>query len=176
MRWQADFSDPESIKRFPWWLFLLLGVGVGGVFFFVGVGLIYSDCVKRTTWIDVQAEVIDSEVIKYEDGEGNDLYKVDVDYRYEVNGEFYENDFQTSGSSVKSWAEKAQAKFPAGSTVPVKVNPLNPEQSMRPGEDMWLALIFTLLGGILGVVFGWVGVYGIKKQRALRLGGSSSNE
>ncbi len=89
IRWETDFSDPESVKSFPWWLFLLIGVGVGSIFFFIGIGLLISDYVKRTTWLDVQAEVIYSEVVKYEDDEGDDMYKVDVDYRNDFNGKTY---------------------------------------------------------------------------------------
>lgn len=167
MRWQANFSDPESVKKFPWWLFLAIGCGVPIVFIVIGAGLIYRNHVRRTTWVETPARVTHSEVASYTDDDGDRMHKVILEYQYSVGDKNYEGEYESSSTSEKGSMKRLVEKYPVGAEIKVRVNPKDASQSAFLEIFDWFDYFFLGFGLLLFTVFGSIGFFGLKKKKAL---------
>ena len=166
---RADFNDPESVKKFPWKLFLFIGLGVPFIFMIFGGGMLYWDYYRTHSWNDAPAEVTFSELSSYRD-RGNIMYTPDIRYTYKVDEKDYEGVVSIGSESWRSASAKIVATYPEGKSTTVKVNPKDPADSYLPIEDWFLPLLFLGFGAFLATIFGSVGIYGLRKQQQLQSG------
>ncbi|MBI4164827.1 MAG: DUF3592 domain-containing protein [Acidobacteria bacterium] len=113
------------------------------------------------SWPNVEAEVVNSQVIRYHDAESGTTYRAAIDFRYGVEGKEYTAAASSSYSSSSYSRMKAKADaYATGTRHPVRYNPADPSD-MRfeagynfsffflPGTLGLIGLTFSGLGGAL---------------------------
>ncbi|MGH9794373.1 MAG: DUF3592 domain-containing protein [Candidatus Acidiferrales bacterium] len=142
---------------------------LGGIFLavglvFLGVGGWFAE--KRFTvirsWPQVQAEVVESEVISYDDAEGDTLYKAAFRFRYTVAGrEYLTRTDNGYGTSFRSWMQKKVDHLPPGARHSIHYNPAAPtEIEYNAGYNFEFFGISLFCGG-MGLIFALVGARAI---------------
>jgi len=143
----------------------------GSIFFLAGsffMWMVVVDPVLKWNdarlWPSTEATILTSKIVEHHDSEGSS-FQAQFSYRYEVNGQTYENDeysfFKVSGS--RKGAVKQQQKHPVGSKTVCYYEPQNPGNSVMKRTLGWemlfglLPLVFMLVGG--GIMYaayrGW---------------------
>jgi hypothetical protein len=142
-----------------------------GAFFLIGLVVLYFITIRPVWnmldargWPTVPAVVTASQLHVNHDSDGS-TYRIDITFRYEVDGRSYSSDtydfmsfFSSSGRSGKQAIVDAH---PVGKSVTAYVDPADPTRavlSRSPSHAMWFGLIpavFVLigLGGILGMIW-----------------------
>ncbi|MGE3278927.1 MAG: DUF3592 domain-containing protein [Candidatus Altimarinota bacterium] len=170
---RVDFNDPKSVAKFPWKLFLLMGIGIPMLFVFVGARMLYWDYYRFTHWVDTPGTITFSEVSSYR-GDGTMMYTPDIRYHYLVGEEQYDGFVNMTSSSWRSSSDETVAEYTVGKDVMVKVNPENPTESYLPIPDVILPVIFIVIGVVAALIFTSVTVYGMRKKQAYLLQQRSS--
>jgi hypothetical protein len=154
-----------------------IGVGFFALFFVIGAGVCYFVTVRpllkvleARDWIATPCTIVSSRVQSHR-GDDSTTYRVDILYRYEVNGEEHRSSrYQFMGGSSSGRKSKAAIvrQFPPGSQRTCYVNPRNPAEAVLERgltADMWFGAIpavFLLVGagGLFAMLRG--------KRRAIR--------
>lgn len=137
-------------------LFLVVFGGVG-----IGLGIwgwgVLTNARVSEGWPTAAGRVVRSEVEHSTDSEGGDSYLPQIDYRYQVEGQDYENDRVRYGENSYSNRRQAEAeaeKYPVGRQVEVYYEPGDPENSvLEPG-----ATLGSYLGVCMGALFLGIGL------------------
>ncbi|MBI4276313.1 hypothetical protein HY629_00545, partial [Candidatus Uhrbacteria bacterium] len=93
----VNFRDPESVKRFPWLKFIIIGGGIPILFTFIGGFFIYQDFTRTRTWDNAPAIVTRAELLSYRDTDGDLLYRPLVEFEYTRAGKMYTGDIGNQG-------------------------------------------------------------------------------
>jgi len=114
-------------------------------------------------WPQVTARIDRSEVDEFRGMLDNDsrtattLYRPQIDYTYEYNGVSYAGSQVSLGAKVTSnsaaFAKKLVAKYPAGKTFMVYVNPENPSESVLSPAVAAGWLIWIIAAGLFGLAY-----------------------
>jgi hypothetical protein len=134
---------------------------MGGVALLFGLALFRHGAAARN-WPRVSGRITRSEVDEFLGRIGDKsalttLYRPLIAFAYEYNGVKYSGSHTSLGAQVTSntaaFAKKAVAKFPAGKTIQVYVNPANPSEAMlKPGTGSgWFVL--AIGAGLLGLAY-----------------------
>ncbi len=141
----------------------MIVLGIAGVILLavavllLGIGLYSRQKVKASqAWPSTPGRVIGSGVEVSSGNEGGYVYRAVVTYSYQAGGREFHNNRRVFGDTVSSSnhgaAERAAARFVAGSTVPVYYNPANPQDAVLERSSGIAGLMFGL--GALFVVLG----------------------
>jgi len=163
----------QTMAKFPWKLFLLIGIGVPFIFVMVGAGMLYWDFYRSQNWMDAPGEITFSEVTSYQ-SDGSTMYTPDIRYSYQLGTETYYGAVNLTSSSFESWASDTVQGYPIGKSVIVKVSPEDFMKSYLPISDLFLPLFFVIFGGFMLVLFASVGIWGLRKSQHRDLHSSSS--
>lgn len=159
-------------------------VGFFALFFVIGAAVFYfitvrplARVVAARDWVATPCTIVSSRVQSHRGDEGT-TYRVDILYRYEVDGQEYRSSrYKFMGVASSGYQGKADvvSRYPAGSKQTCFVDPRNPTEAvLEPGltADMWF--------GALPAVFMLVGAGGIagmmrhrRKERAARHHGAA---
>jgi hypothetical protein len=143
----------------------------GGVFAMAGVVALFLLTLwplyrsyRADAWPTVCGSVITSRLEESHDSEGGNTYRVDIHYRYPVNGKtFYSNQYDSSGTKTYSGIAKAHKQqivqaHRAGQEVVVHYNPADPSDAMLTTtlpdgtlSFIWFPLLF--IGAGVAVMF-----------------------
>jgi hypothetical protein len=125
------------------------------IFFAVGAGLSYwgwtilQNAQASANWPSVQGQVTSSEVERSTDSEGTS-YLPQVDYAYTVNDVRYSGErvnFGQNSYSSRRGAEEVVARYPAGQTVAVYYDPVEPESAvLEPGVSSGSYIVLSIGG------------------------------
>lgn len=141
---------------------VFLAFGVGFLFpIFIGPALRMLDA---RSWRQAECEILTS-TVAVSSGDDSDTYRVDVTYRYSVDGQSRVGSrykFVGGSSSGRSGKEAIVGRLPPGAHTVCWVNPADPNDAVinrDPTADMWFALIpmvFVLIGagGVGFAIFG----------------------
>jgi len=170
-RIEADFNNPESLKKFPLISWMILGCVVGLIFTVIGFFILKNSWDVKNNWLDISAIITESKVELYENKEHNDLYRGVINYEYQIGEEKFSGTHLTAGSSLPSLAESWKADYRVGEKIAIKVNPQYKYQSKSVAEaDDWVGnYLMLFLGMVLFFSFGGAGIYGIKKRRRFQM-------
>lgn len=131
---------------------------------FIGYG-IYQNY-QAQSYLETTGVVTKSVVSSHRSSDGTS-YSPDIEYHYEVDGQSYTSEqhvYGEIGSSNRSLAKKAVAKFPQGKSVTVYYNPADPGDAVldRSFESMpWFLLLFLTPFNLVMVGLWWACGYGI---------------
>ncbi len=150
---------------------------VGTIFFCVGLLLLavagWSGNRQYTilkSWPEVQAEVVNSQLVHYRDSKGNAMYKPAIDFRYRVDGKEYTvpSSSNYSSSSYDEMKGKVDTYAP-GTRHPIRYNPADPrDMRFEVGYNFGFFFLPVLFGG-MGIVFTGVSIallYASRSERA----------
>lgn len=131
---------------------LLIGGGVG---FFIGKPIL--DRAKASeSWPTADGKVIESELRRSRDNDGDSTYSADIVYEYRVDGEAFEGDeiwFGQYSSSNRSEMNELVREYPAGQNVVVYYSPDDPSTAvLKPGAFTSSYMVYGI-----GLVFFGVG-------------------
>ena len=112
---------------------------VGGVFFAIGAFLVISTMTFKANAEEVMALITD--MIPYEDSEGDTSYDVEVQYEYE--GFTFHTILDTYSSGMRE-----------GKWIPILVNKDDPTEVVEPGTNLVVGIVFMVMGGIAILVGG----------------------
>ncbi|MDF1755155.1 MAG: DUF3592 domain-containing protein [Verrucomicrobiales bacterium] len=150
--------------------FLCLVGGIALIFWSV---MEMMDAKASLKWPQTDGEIISSEVKKRvrqnanQSGVRRMLYKPEITYEFEVDGNRYESEkiaFGDSSFFTKGPAAKIQSQYPVGKAVTVNVNPARPRQSvLEPGMTSKAWILPTV--GIALTGFGLVALLRPTKSR-----------
>ena len=162
-------------------IMLLLGGGAG---LFAGFDRAWLGSASES-WVEVEGEILSSRVDRSRGRSAATSrtewrYYARLGYRYEFEGRSYPGskisyDDPPGGSdeSGKRKAETFLSDFPRGATVPVWVNPDNPEQSVllrgTTGSGVWIPLGFGIVAFSVGAWMTWFG-FRLRRKRKEREG------
>lgn len=146
---------------------------LGGIFLaagllFLGVGGWFAE--KRFTvlrsWPQVEAEVVESAVLSYDDSEGNTLYKAAFQFRYAVNGrEFLTRTDNGYGTSFHSWMQKKVDRLPAGTRHSIHYNPAAPAEIEYNASYNFEFFGIPLFCAGMGLIFVLVGARAMRPRQ-----------
>lgn len=130
-------------------LLFAVAFSLGSLFVLWRVGAYLVDTMKASeaaNWPAVQAIVVSSQVL-HGCGRGNSSY-AEIRYAYTIAGNRYENDRVKYGMpecGSESAAQQLVDRYPVGTSVTVRVNPLSPVDSVimvgEVGSVTWAAII-----------------------------------
>lgn len=115
-----------------------------------------------SSWPATQGVITQAEIVEAEDSEGDPVYQAAITYRYDVGGRLYSGSAITAmdeSTSLRVFADKALARYPAGSEVTVHYQPDDPatavlEPGLRGGMLIYTGVIaWCLLGGLGALIF-----------------------
>lgn len=146
-------------------IFLALGVILLGV----AGWLAEKKLAVINSWPTVEAEVIESEVISYEDSDNDTLYKAQFRFRYTVDGRTFDTRTDNGyGTSFRSWMQKKVDRLPPGARHRLHYNPADPaEIEYNAGYNLEFFGI-PLFCGSMGLIFALAGVASLRKRDADR--------
>lgn len=137
-------------------------IGFFGLFLFIGVVVFYFitlqpllQVLSARSWVVTPCTIVSSRVQTHR-GDDSTTYRVDILYRYEVDGQEHRSSrFKFMGGSSSGFKSKAEivAQYPEGAQRTCFVNPRNPAEAvLQRGltADMWFGAIpavFMLVGG-----------------------------
>lgn len=164
-----SFRDPESIRSFPAWAFIIVAGGVPLLCVIIGIYILHRDYVRRTTWSEERAMVTRS----YVDGDWKrnrgQRYWAVIKYQYAIGDSAYRGEFTTPETESKGAAESAEEGYPEGKMVRIRVNPKDVSKSAHIGTEAdrrFAYLLTAMMAGFFLLNVG-IGVYGLYKQREL---------
>ncbi len=139
-------------------LFSLFTVIGGAATWFLGASPIWR-VYQASRWPATPATVERSELLRFSDSDGT-TYRVDILYRYEVDGEVYRSnayDFVNASSSGRAGKLDLLADYPVGRGTVCYIDPADPTLAVlnpRPGASLLLGLIpaVFLLVGVGGLI------------------------
>lgn len=112
----------------------------------------------RKTWHKTVGEIRESEVISYENNDGETRYTCEIVYEYLVRGQSYQSSrleyLSSFGGSRHFEAAQLARRYHTGRKVTVYYNPRQPAESVLTFSA--LPLLTILLGGSLVIGFGWI--------------------
>lgn len=135
---------------------------------FAGLGACFAawslweliQAVASKKWARTDGVVVVSDLQRSRDSDGGYMYRPEISYRYEVNGNEFVASRPRFGSSVSvNWsgpAVRITRKYKAGSRVTVFYDPTDPSQSvLEPGVTVlvWVSLVGGLIFTTLGFAF-----------------------
>jgi hypothetical protein len=139
---------------------------VGSIFSIIGVVMLllagwtgHRQYSILKTWPSVEAEVVNSQVIRSHDAESGTTYRAAIDFRYVVEGKEYTAPASSSYSS-SSYSQMKQKvdDYAIGTRHPIRYNPADPnDMRFDVGYNFNFFFLPGLLG-LMGLVFGGLGV------------------
>ena len=120
---------------------------IGSIFFSIGAFLVISTVTFKVNAEEVMALITD--MIPYEDSDGDTSYEVEVEYEYE-------------GFTFSAVLDTYSSGMREGKWIPILVNKDDPMDIVEPGTNLGLGIGFMVLGGIAILVGG---VSFIKEQK-----------
>ena len=120
---------------------------IGGVFFAIGAYLVISTLTFKINAEEVMALITD--MIPYEDSDGDTSYEVEVEYEYE-------------GFTFSAVLDTYSSGMREGEWISILVNKDDPMEIVEPGTNLVIGIVFMALGGIAILVGG---VSFIKEQK-----------
>jgi hypothetical protein len=148
-------EGPEFV--YPWLRQALPEANLPFMFFFLVVAIILvgasaamaRNVLKVRGWPATEGEVLSTAIRRHGGSDYRRRYRPIVRYRYAVGGVQRENDniehgMETSGA--EAWALRVVARYPAGSKVAVRYNPIEPGQSSLDtslGALGWIVVALT---------------------------------
>lgn len=177
-RWEFDANSPEGAKKFPLALWMLLGCGVGLIFFIIGIFVLKSSRDVENNWLDAQGTIIEARVERYEDKEHSNYYRGVVNYEYQIGADKFPGVHLTAGSSSPALAESWLAGYKVGDKIAIKVNPQYKYQSKSLEEaDDWVGnYLMLFLGLVVFLSFGGGGMHMWRKRKQGDLSIKQKNE
>lgn len=139
--------------------------GISSIVTLVGLVLIYfglRDILQAQTstrWLPAPGIIVSSDLGVEDDGEGNTLYRADIQYTYELNGHEFQGDrvfFGAMSTSERRQVFDLLLKYPKGTAVSVYYDPADPSQSvLEPGIHgaNWFLPILGAVFGVVGLAF-----------------------
>ncbi len=106
---------------------------IGGVFFAIGAFLVISTITFKANADEVMALITD--MIPYEDSDGDTSYEVEVEYEYE-------------GLTFSAVLDTYSSGMREGEWIPILVNKDDPMEIVEPGTNLVVGIVFMALGGI----------------------------
>lgn len=132
----------------------LVFMAAGLLFFGIGLWFFYGD-ITATGWDEENGLVSHSSVRQVYDSEGDVMYKADIRYSYEYEGESF-NGYCCGYSTSDQWGmEKLSRECSEGSVIRVYVNPEEPYQSRIVKEVNpynLLNMAFMGIGGLFATI------------------------
>ena len=125
----------------------ILFAAIVSIFFSIGAFLVISTVTFKVNAEEVMALITD--MIPYEDSEGDTSYEVEVEYEYE-------------GFTFSAVLDTYSSGMREGKWIPILVNKDDPMDIVEPGTNLGLGIGFMVLGGIAILVGG---VSFIKEQK-----------
>lgn len=137
--------------------------GVAGLGFLIPFFLMpAARIIEARSWRQTPCTILSSNVATHHSSDGN-TYRIEVRFRYEVDGRAYESnryDFSSGSSSGYKAKQQVVKRYPPGSRSFCYVDPANPDRAViEPGftSGVWVGaipLVFVLFGfgGVTGVV------------------------
>ena len=117
---------------------------------------------RSQAWPDTTGKIIFADVKRVSDGEGGDLYKPDVRYRYQVKGKPYQgrritfklqNPLENMFGRDQRRSAEIVKKYAIGREVVVYYQPNRPKRAtLEPGQSS-SALLLLQVGFLAGIVF-----------------------
>ena len=120
---------------------------VGGLFFAIGAYLVISTLTFKINAEEVMALITD--MIPYEDSDGDTSYEVEVEYEYE-------------GFTFSAVLDTYSSGMREGEWISILVNKDDPMEIVEPGTNLVIGIVFMALGGIAILVGG---ISFIKEQK-----------
>lgn len=150
-----------SRSKNPKWLFVLFfGVFLvlgAVVFYFMALQPLFKVQAARA-WRETPCEIVSSELRSNSDSDGT-TYRVDIVFRYRVDGRTYTSEnysFLTGSSSSYEWKREVVSAHPSGSSSICYVNPADPSEAvMNRGLHAEMAF------GLLPLIFFAIGLSGL---------------
>jgi len=157
-------SDPERDKRIAKRMALVLLL-VAAVFLGVGGWFAEKRFTVMNSWPQVEAEVVSSEVISYDDSDNDTMYKAVFRFRYTVDGREYVTQTGNGyGTSFRSWMQAKVDRFAAGTRHAIHYNPADPaEIEYNAGYNFEFFGIPLFCAG-MGLIIGWAGLRAIRPR------------
>lgn len=129
------------------------------IFFFYNGFNVISGVIQSKNWKEVNAEVLNYEIIKSRKKTSNIAIK--ANYKYEINNQVYTNskiDFSFISININKKRINKQIEYIQNKNIKIYVNPKNPEESVIdrsiPIEELNFTTIFLATIGFLG--FSWL--------------------
>ena len=124
-------------------LFGLVFSGIGGT-------IMLREHQRLTTWLPVEATVLNKSVDRHSDSDGT-TYSPIVVYRYNVNGRPYTSSsvLPTKESRSGGWARRIVEEYELNRTYTAWYNPADPEQAFLRRSRSIVAAIFTAVGALI---------------------------
>jgi hypothetical protein len=141
------------------WLAWILGglLASIGLLCLAVAGLRTWQAMATTSWPQVQAKVVQSDIDPVRDSKGRTSYRVVVRYLYEVDGIEFSADrvfFGESSFLLESDARSVLAPYPVGKVVTASYDPSDTASAvLEPGRPRNLTLLV-----VIGLVFGVPGL------------------
>ena len=132
-----------------------------GVWFLLHARTSKTKSKAAMNWPKTKARILSSKVVKAP-GAKPTVYRAQITYQYNVNGQAYSNNKLTLGGEVNSGRPKAQRRcdqYPDHSEQDVFFNPENPQESFLITQAE--GLVFELVGGLFGLILGLLLLAGI---------------
>ena len=128
-------------------------IGAGLLVVFYRIKYFYKVTIKK--WKTAEGKIIHYEAIQDSDG---DDYKMEMKYKYEVDGEFYYSSRSTYIFVILMFvdSDKIKSLHTVGDKITVFYNPLNPHKAYLDGnfsEDNYFLVFFSLLLFMIGSFF-----------------------
>ena len=120
---------------------------IGSIFFIIGAFLVISTVTFKVNAEEVMALITD--MIPYEDSDGDTSYEVEVEYEYE-------------GFTFSAVLDTYSSGMREGEWISILVNKDDPMEIVEPGTNLVIGIVFMALGGIAILVGG---VSFIKEQK-----------
>ena len=120
---------------------------IGSLFFAIGAYLVISTLTFKINAEEVMALITD--MIPYEDSDGDTSYEVEVEYEYE-------------GFTFSAVLDTYSSGMREGEWISILVNKDDPMEIVEPGTNLVIGIVFMALGGIAILVGG---VSYIKEQK-----------
>ena len=120
---------------------------IGSIFFSIGAFLVISTVTFKVNAEEVMALITD--MIPYEDSDGDTSYEVEVEYEYE-------------GFTFSAVLDTYSSGMREGEWISILVNKDDPMEIVEPGTNLVIGIVFMALGGIAILVGG---VSFIKEQK-----------
>lgn len=124
------------------------------VAYFVGVPMV-REAKASTNWPTVEGVVSVSKV-KSQRRDNKTMYSHHIEYKYEVAGQPFEGDRvwvgATGSSSMRSFADKAVARYPVGKQVEVYYNPEEPGSCVLEPGATWTSYLPVGIGGLFCLI------------------------
>ena len=111
------------------------------------------------SWPSVEAEVVNSKIIRNQDAENGTMYRAAIDFRYVVAGKEYTVPGSSSySSSSYSMMKQKVDDYAIGTRRPIRYNPADPgDMRFDVGYSFSFFFLPAILG-LMGLIFGGLGV------------------